>query len=621
MRRSAICRFLLLVIVPGLTASGCLFFPRRPAAPATALQPGSIQGTVTYMHTGQPAPGVAVSLLEGSAVALTDAQGRFSFPSLPAGWQTLYARKEGFVTSSTSVNLGSAQTEVVSFDLQPEEGHLHGTSGRVPNLCGSCHVLHSQQFVKGTENETCFQCHQSTYPRLSTLGIYNKTLHSAFVAPDPGSPVKLTLGTQARGDCSNCHEPHGINNGHRHLLSVAATTSSNVLCYACHKTAGSGHTLDYPGQAVCEAPDNPHMNPNPTRVDLLPLYPGSEAEKGECYNCHNPHGATRDGSQTGTLTTAMTRAEEGALCVGCHTYLGPQYQTTNHACSLCHNPHKVKQGGVRMVKKTGVATGELVPVTTYKTGSHRGAVGLLPNSYCLGCHNNNPGNPYAGRAKVPDAANTNFKNISTTDSLPSAAYRDLHKVHIDGPIGDDDGVVRVRGLFHWGDGSGSGYQDANKHRFRYYCFPGGYHDDKGPVPKTPENKVWCVDCHDMHPSPATPTNQRGRLLRTALITRATVTTNANGTGYDGKNSCGMNAAIAKCHAGTSRDGKYNGCDWCHTLPGSPGYSCDCTTPCPAQSFSDWGPSGSGSGSAWGFAHGKSHPEKGTGMSTRRTVML
>ncbi|MGE5508641.1 MAG: cytochrome c3 family protein [Chitinophagales bacterium] len=618
MDRRSVGRFLLpalLLLTVGTT--GCFFFPRRTASPGaveTRQAPGSIKGVALYMDTRRPAVGVSVSLLGTSTVAVTDEQGRFVFPAVPPGWQTVYASKEQYLTCGETVDLDGAQTAEITFLLQPTEGHLHGASSRVPGLCGSCHVLHQQPaMLGGSANAPCFNCHQGNYPRMSNQAIYNATLHSASVAADDPSPVKLTLGGKERGECVNCHEPHGINNSHRHLLTVAAPESSNPLCYSCHSQPGSGHTKNYPGQTVCEASDNPHMKPNSTRPDLLTIYPGSEAEAGECYNCHNPHGATKDGTSGGQLTTAMTRNEEGKLCVTCHTYwTGRPVETTKHACSLCHNPHLVKKGGVVQVKKPGSAAGELVAVTGYQ-GTHRLVSKQLTNDYCLGCHNNNPGNPYAGRAKVPDAANTNFKNI-TTESLPNANYRDLHKVHVVGPIGDDDGIVTV-GNFYATVGYGTKRNGS--------CYPGGYHEGKGAVPKTPENKVWCIQCHDVHPNPATPGNQRGRLLRTNLITTATVTSNGNGTGYNGKGACSMNTAFAPCHAGHDRNNKYTGCDWCHAgNGGSPGYACDCTavTCAPYSTWAGGECDGNWEGIPSGFQHGSSHFDAAR-TTGRRPVML
>lgn len=603
--------FVILLLSLTLTP-GCLFFPRKhtPQADRAKGGTGAVRGQVLYMDTRQPATGTAISLLGDTTVVVTDAEGRFSLPAVAAGWQTVVARKESFVTCGETLDLRSGTASEVTFLLQPLDGHLHGASSRVPNLCGSCHVLHQQPtLLGGSANAPCLTCHQANYPRMSNQAIYEQTLHSAAVVADNPSPVELSLGGKERGECVNCHEPHGINNSHRHLLTVAAPTSSNPLCYSCHQKPGSGHTRDYPGQAVCEATDNVHLNPSSTRQDLLPIYPGSEAEVGECYNCHNPHGATKDGTPGGQVTTAMTRDEEGILCVKCHTYWsGRPVETTKHACSLCHNPHQVRKNGILQIKKPGVGTGELVDVTTYY-GTHRLVGNLLTNAYCLGCHNNNAGNYYRGRAKVPDVANTQFKNV-TTGALPNANYRDLHKVHVYGPIGDDDGLVSV-GSYYAGTGT------------KRNCYPGGYHESWGGVPKTAENKVWCIDCHDVHPHGDTSDNRRGRLLKTGLVQRATVTSNpTHGIGYNDKAGCSMNP-ISPCHRGQDRNNRYTGCDWCHTAPGSPGYACDCTDKTCAPFWTVAGPplecGGTEEGTP-GFTHGANHYDA-TRIAPRRPVQL
>lgn len=573
--------------------SGCLFFPRRgdPAGGGPEGR-GSVAGVVRDV-AGKPVAGVSVTLFNSSAVAVTDAGGRYSFPAVPAGWQAVFVRKEGYLVGSQAVRVADRDVAALDLMLQPDEGHLHGTSTRVPDLCGSCHVLHQQPALsQASVNETCFTCHVAGRPvNFSGSAAYNLTLHSDQVPADNPSPVQLVLpGKPARyrGSCVNCHEPHGINNYHPHLLVLAAQGSSNPLCYTCHNQAGTGHTAGYPGMAQSDAPDNLHMHP--TRQDLT--YPGSEATAGECYNCHNPHGAIDPVS--GQPTTAMTRAEGERLCVQCHTEFASRVEKgTKHACSMCHNPHLIKNGG-RILIKPGDTTRRVVVTPSLYTGTHRGVPGVLKNEYCLLCHNADTTNPYRGKAKLPDVNQTAFKNVATESFLSSnPQYRDLHAVHVRGPIGVDSGTT----VPNYG---------------RKYCYTPGYHRA---VPLTAENKVWCVDCHDVHPSVDSPGNARRRLLRTDLIRTAAVVTNPNGTGYNGKPGCSMDPA-SQCHRATpARTDGLNGCDWCHQGDiGSPGYSCDCMDTC----YGGTDDTGARQG---GFdGHGHTHSDQ-WGVTRRRTVEL
>lgn len=73
----------------------------RDATDQAAVGTGSISGTVTTEGTGLPVRRARVSLsapeLRGTRATLTDDEGRFTFPVLPAGRYTLTASKAGFV--------------------------------------------------------------------------------------------------------------------------------------------------------------------------------------------------------------------------------------------------------------------------------------------------------------------------------------------------------------------------------------------------------------------------------------------------------------------------------------------------------------------------------------------
>jgi predicted CXXCH cytochrome family protein len=591
---------------------GCfLLFPRKADVPTAgeAGGIGAVEGTVTFLNTGAPAPGVSVALFNSSLVAVTDAQGRFSFRSVPTGWRTVNARREGYLVTSDTVHLEPGRTAQVQLLLQVTDGHLHGTSSRVPDLCGSCHVLHQEPLlVGGQQNSACDRCHSSGAtpgpPGYYGAAIYGQVLHSAAQAADSPSPVALTLpgAPYRRGDCVNCHEPHGVFRSHPHLLRVAAAQTSNPLCYSCHHNPGSGHTLDYPGEAAADAPDNLHSHPPSPPAGTNLTYPEVapwntlQLTPGECYNCHNPHGATDP--VTGRLTTAMTRDEGERLCLKCHTTFS-QAVGTKHACTTCHNPHLILSGG-RIIIQPKDRTRRVVEAWNDPkyVGRHRGR-DVLKNSYCLSCHNKEAVavNPYAGKAKVPDAQNTLFRNLAADPFLDAnPVYRDLHAVHVNGPIGLDSG--RISNWFTLG-------------RYSYRrCYPAGYGHERTDLPTTAENKAWCVDCHDVHPSaPPASGADRGRLVRTDVITWIDPQV-AVRNGYAGKAGCGMSAGV-QCHRGrASNDPALTGCDWCHTAPGSPGLTCDCMNQCTT---------GGRYNNVLSFAgHGHNHGDL-TGVTNRRTT--
>jgi hypothetical protein len=100
--------------------------PRDPSqfGPVMAVGKGSISGIVSVVGSGQPARRARVNLLMtndngGSRSAMTDDQGHFSFPALPAGRFSLSASKSGYLNaqygqrrpgrSGTPIQLGDGQ--------------------------------------------------------------------------------------------------------------------------------------------------------------------------------------------------------------------------------------------------------------------------------------------------------------------------------------------------------------------------------------------------------------------------------------------------------------------------------------------------------------------------------
>lgn len=554
---------------------------------------------VTY--DGKPQAGFAITVFGSAMTAVTDDKGRFTLPSLPAGWQTVYARKEGLMLAGQSVYLEQGATEDLILHAQTGGDHLHGMSARVPNLCGSCHVLHQEPLMLGgSANAACFNCHiyRSTTggfpsPGFSSQAIYEKTPHKT-AALLPGNPAG------DKGKCENCHEPHGINNDHPGLLLFANAATSNPLCYLCHAVAHG----DYAGSGPSMDTTNLHMSP-PAASSTPKTYPVTalgdvHPHNGECYNCHDPHGATTDGSAGGQITTYLTRDQADALCVRCHvtSAVAPfqNFRTgTKHTCTLCHNPHLVQRDTVASPSYTPnwkilMAPGDAVRRTPHAVSeyvvTHRGE-SKLRNEYCLGCHDNTiaPNPLYSSGTTIRPwtDAGSGFRDVRASltpygvADTNDAKYRNLHAVHVLGPIGLGAGL---------GPTTVPGYAGGQG-----YCFAPGYHGIQ--ANGGGNNLVFCVDCHTVHGSATRP-----HLLRTDVFLRAPVTAAGSGgyVGYAGKPGCGYGPADLRgtCHAGSATYGGVTntGCNWCHTGVGSPGISCVCDTSC----YSYW------------TAHGASHAQ-------------
>ncbi len=110
-------------------------------------QTGQIAGTVTDSSSGQPVPGVQVSIVGSNLGSVTDAQGRYTIVRVPAGTHNIQARRVGFgqrEVQGVSVTAGATTTvdmRLRSTPLQLEAvvttGVVDPTSGtRVPFTVG-----------------------------------------------------------------------------------------------------------------------------------------------------------------------------------------------------------------------------------------------------------------------------------------------------------------------------------------------------------------------------------------------------------------------------------------------------------------------------------------------------
>jgi DmsE family decaheme c-type cytochrome len=151
--------------------------------------------------------------------------------------------------------------------------------------CGDCHQVMQRvstkfQLAKGTELETCFQCHKDKR---------SQALRSAHMPLREG---KMT--------CSDCHNPHGSATD-----ALLKEVSINDVCYKCHAEKRGPFLYDHP----------------PVREN--------------CLNCHNPHG---------TNNAFMLNVARPRLCQQCHTLGGhaqpgnpwSRFMIAN-SCQNCHS--------------------------------------------------------------------------------------------------------------------------------------------------------------------------------------------------------------------------------------------------------------------------------------------
>jgi TonB-dependent SusC/RagA subfamily outer membrane receptor len=104
--------------------------------PAAAQQTGSVTGTIVDKSGRQPLNGVQVSVEGTQLGALSDARGRFTITSVPAGTATLRATYIGYRTESQTVTVAAGQPVTASFELGVsavalDEVVVTGTAGAV----------------------------------------------------------------------------------------------------------------------------------------------------------------------------------------------------------------------------------------------------------------------------------------------------------------------------------------------------------------------------------------------------------------------------------------------------------------------------------------------------------
>ena len=173
------------------------------------------------------------------------------------------------------------------------QGSTHESRGV---SCVSCHRVMSsfpegsrfaepphdnREFVKQTQMEVCFQCHQMRRAQLM------RSSHMPF--------------REGKMTCSSCHNPHGSPNP---KLLVAAT--ANETCYTCHAERRGPFLWEHP----------PVME--------------------NCMNCHDAHGSSNP---------QLLKARTPRLCQRCHIETRhpttPQSPATrfafNRGCTNCHS--------------------------------------------------------------------------------------------------------------------------------------------------------------------------------------------------------------------------------------------------------------------------------------------
>jgi len=88
------------------------------ATTAYAQDTGTVRGQVTFTASGEPVHGAVVLVVGPSLVALTDADGVFVVPAVPAGSYEILAQREHLTAARQTVTVQAGATVVVDFMLE-----------------------------------------------------------------------------------------------------------------------------------------------------------------------------------------------------------------------------------------------------------------------------------------------------------------------------------------------------------------------------------------------------------------------------------------------------------------------------------------------------------------------
>lgn len=307
--------------------------------------------------------------------------------------QTYYYRVYA-VDASSTVGFGSVEAEAkphAAFtgpDIHVAKKDLTSTS------CTSCHSAHHAPNSNGdntmgwtgggpNEDTTCLQCHSA-----------NSARASQDTSSEVGDPLALSAipiwtpeSTSATMTCESCHRVLSMETtatagllsvgGRGGMTGVGGTNTGDAVCYSCH---GADSKLTYGDMSGFESSAHATV-PDPAS--------GSKVKCEECHESHaarNPHLTKYDGymacvkchnsssaSGESDILTKLTLNEDANSR---HPLL-PQDQTTGAkmSCQNCHNTHS-SSSQFPLVD----------PHNPGPTGTWKGTVGDIKNSFCFTCH-------------------------------------------------------------------------------------------------------------------------------------------------------------------------------------------------------------------------------------------
>lgn len=176
--------------------------------------------------------------------------------------------------------------------------------------CNSCHTPHGSgvtplllelvdgNAVTGNDNTQCFACHAAAAGTFPGETAYNNTEHGSDSIAENIWPISgdagFTTGGTSSGDCINCHNPHGKDDGgspttkYTHRNEEGLCFGGNPASGDCHAgVSGSENGINMYERFT--AGDGVVTPPELSRHSIGDVDQGAAGSKVECANCHNSH--------------------------------------------------------------------------------------------------------------------------------------------------------------------------------------------------------------------------------------------------------------------------------------------------------------------------------------------
>ncbi len=409
----------------------------------------------------------------------------------------------------------------------------------------------------------------------------------ATPAPPPGASK-----VYEKGSCLTCHSSHGYHPGITALVTTqeqtngiishmltrtmgsqtgASPAESNALCNYCHDNttlfgSGSDHSLMskhywFKGSQSSANYSGYNATPHKTSTHAYNLWPGNSTypaltgEKGQCLNCHDPHGGAPAGNLNGAANSSAT---SNRMLVA--PMIDPNQPTTrNTLCFTCHN------------NISGTGAQRFLGQTLYQASKHGSSAAV-----------------YWGRTTdVVDNSATSY-NQSTAFWGPRSTGDYGLCLNCHNPHTKTIGTISVNGsttipkmlldTYHNGNSTSVTSYNANNHKLCYDCHSENrllnsgnttfsYHDKH-----VNEEKALCNDCHNphgynsAHVMGSPPAGARNLSFNTATVTASDSSATINGVstrgpvwfyaatvnGREHRNGC-----LLKCHGEDHAPKYYN----------------------------------------------------------------